>query len=348
MGADSGVKAELHHYFRQGREALLWKLDGVSEYDARRPLTPTGTNLLGLVKHTAIVVAGYFGTVFDRPFPQPLPWAEETAEPNDDMWVLPGETREQVVTLFPRRERACRRDHLRPRPRLARLRPVVVRARHAEPDPRPRGRRGAPARRTRRPRPRGDRRCRRAAGGQLQPHRGRRGVVGGVPGKGSGGGGAVPVGPAPAGRSPPPERRAHPAGRSPTRSTACAARGLVWHRDRQQACPPSATGPPCPEVDPSSDARVPTPGEPRRGTVGGTGRPHAHSSAPPVVDRVCHVHRGCAAAPERVCRDPSGCSRSGGRGSPGSGRRQEPRPTISPAHGSPIGRLARTPIAGLR
>jgi hypothetical protein len=94
------VKSELHHYFRQGREALLWKLDGVSEYDARRPLTPTGTNLLGLVKHTAIVVAGYFGEVFDRPFPQPLPWAEDTAAPNDDMWALPGETRAQVVALF--------------------------------------------------------------------------------------------------------------------------------------------------------------------------------------------------------------------------------------------------------
>ena len=57
MTDGEGVKAELHHYFRQGREALLWKLDGVPEYDARRPLTPTGTNLLGLVKHTAIVVA---------------------------------------------------------------------------------------------------------------------------------------------------------------------------------------------------------------------------------------------------------------------------------------------------
>jgi hypothetical protein len=93
-------KTELHHYFRQGREALLWKLDGVGEYDARRPLTPTGTNLLGLVKHTAIVIAGYFGEVFDRPFPEPLPRAEETAAPKPDMWALPGETRSQIVALF--------------------------------------------------------------------------------------------------------------------------------------------------------------------------------------------------------------------------------------------------------
>jgi hypothetical protein len=34
-------------YLQAAREALLWKLDGLSEYDIRRPLTPTGTNLLG-------------------------------------------------------------------------------------------------------------------------------------------------------------------------------------------------------------------------------------------------------------------------------------------------------------
>ncbi len=46
----------------------MWKLDGLSEYDVRRPLTATGTNLLGLVKHNAISDPRYFGDVFDRPF----------------------------------------------------------------------------------------------------------------------------------------------------------------------------------------------------------------------------------------------------------------------------------------
>ncbi|MGH2756383.1 MAG: DUF664 domain-containing protein, partial [Actinomycetota bacterium] len=54
-------KANLKRYLQTGREALLWKLEGLSEYDIRRPLTPTGTNLLGLVKHVASVEAGYFG-----------------------------------------------------------------------------------------------------------------------------------------------------------------------------------------------------------------------------------------------------------------------------------------------
>ncbi|MDT4986987.1 MAG: hypothetical protein QOI74_1081, partial [Micromonosporaceae bacterium] len=60
-------KADLRLYLYAAREALLWKLDGLSEYDVRRPLTPTGTNLLGLVKHVASVEAGYFGETFGRP-----------------------------------------------------------------------------------------------------------------------------------------------------------------------------------------------------------------------------------------------------------------------------------------
>ena len=48
-------KAELHEYLQSGRAVLLWKLDGLSEYDVRRPLTPTGTNLLGLVQHTCLL-----------------------------------------------------------------------------------------------------------------------------------------------------------------------------------------------------------------------------------------------------------------------------------------------------
>src|SRR4051794_868486 len=49
--ADDDVKRTLHGYLRRAREAMVWKLDGLSDYDVRRPLTPTGTNLLGLAKH---------------------------------------------------------------------------------------------------------------------------------------------------------------------------------------------------------------------------------------------------------------------------------------------------------
>ncbi|MEE2048440.1 DUF664 domain-containing protein, partial [Nocardiopsis tropica] len=54
-------RPELLRYLRGAREAVLWKLDGLSEYDVRRPVTPTGTNLLGLVKHLVAVESDYLG-----------------------------------------------------------------------------------------------------------------------------------------------------------------------------------------------------------------------------------------------------------------------------------------------
>jgi uncharacterized damage-inducible protein DinB len=100
--AGMSMKTELHDYLQRGREDLLWKLDGASEYDVRRPLTPTGTNLLGLVKHVASVEAGYLGETFGRPFPEPLPWFKEGAEPNDDMWATADEGRDEITGLYRR------------------------------------------------------------------------------------------------------------------------------------------------------------------------------------------------------------------------------------------------------
>jgi hypothetical protein len=95
-------KADLHRYLQVAREALLWKLDGLSEYDIRRPLTPTGTNLLGLIKHVASVELGYFGATFGRPCDEALPWYEDDAEPNADMWATPEESRQQIAGLYQR------------------------------------------------------------------------------------------------------------------------------------------------------------------------------------------------------------------------------------------------------
>jgi uncharacterized damage-inducible protein DinB len=96
------MKDDLQRYLQVAREALIWKLDGLSEYDIRRPLTPTGTNLLGLVKHVASVEAGYFGEILGRPFPEPLPWFDEGAAPNADMWATEHETRAEIVGLYRR------------------------------------------------------------------------------------------------------------------------------------------------------------------------------------------------------------------------------------------------------
>ena len=98
----SDPKADLHRYLQAGRDALLWKLEGLSEYDIRRPMVRTGTNLLGLVKHVASVEAGYFGATFGRPFAEPLPWLDDGAEPNADMWATAEEAREHIVGLYRR------------------------------------------------------------------------------------------------------------------------------------------------------------------------------------------------------------------------------------------------------
>ncbi|MEU6540770.1 DinB family protein [Streptomyces sp. NPDC047000] len=95
-------KADLHRYLQSARDALLWKLGGLPEYDIRRPHTPTGTNLLGLVKHVASIELGYLGDTFGRPSGEPLPWFEEGAEDNADMWATADESRSSVVGLYRR------------------------------------------------------------------------------------------------------------------------------------------------------------------------------------------------------------------------------------------------------
>jgi uncharacterized damage-inducible protein DinB len=95
-------KHTLLRYLQVARESLLWKLEGLSEYDLRRPMTPTATNLLGIVKHTASVEAGYLGDCFGRPFPEEFPWFADDAEPNADLWVPADETSRSIVDLYRR------------------------------------------------------------------------------------------------------------------------------------------------------------------------------------------------------------------------------------------------------
>lgn len=98
----SDPKADLHRYLNIGRDALLWKLEGLTEYDLRRPLTPTGTNLLGLVKHVAGCEIAYFGDTFGRPFEQTFDWMSEDGEPNADMWATADESRADILGLYER------------------------------------------------------------------------------------------------------------------------------------------------------------------------------------------------------------------------------------------------------
>jgi hypothetical protein len=79
---------------------MVWKLDGLTERQIRWPMTPTGTNLLGLVKHLASVELGYFGDCFGRPSVIEQPWFADDAEPNADLWATEEESREDIVGLY--------------------------------------------------------------------------------------------------------------------------------------------------------------------------------------------------------------------------------------------------------
>lgn len=97
------LKESLTRYLDDLHETLLWKLDGLAEYDLRRPMTPTGTNLLGLVKHVAAVESEYFGLVFERPFPDPPAWLVAEEQPdNIDMWATPAESTDSIRDFFAR------------------------------------------------------------------------------------------------------------------------------------------------------------------------------------------------------------------------------------------------------
>ncbi|TQM65113.1 DinB family protein [Humibacillus xanthopallidus] len=96
------MKATLHGYLDGQRQTVLWKVDGLSERDQRMPLTASGTNLLGLVKHLASVEAGYFGDCLGRPWPEPMPSWDDDAEPNADMWATADESPADIVDLYRR------------------------------------------------------------------------------------------------------------------------------------------------------------------------------------------------------------------------------------------------------
>lgn len=96
-----GQPAVLQRYLQRSRDAVVAAVEGVGEHDARRSLTPTGTNLLGLVKHLAGVELGYLGDCVGRPSGIVLPFEEDgSIDENGDLWMRPDETREWVLDLY--------------------------------------------------------------------------------------------------------------------------------------------------------------------------------------------------------------------------------------------------------
>jgi len=101
----SEQKSVWQRYYRERREALLSKVDGLTEYEARLPRTPTGTSLIGIVKHVLNVEAIYLGDTFGRPFPQPdelVPTAAYDTDPQADWYATEDETVPGILDLYRR------------------------------------------------------------------------------------------------------------------------------------------------------------------------------------------------------------------------------------------------------
>lgn len=100
----SGEKESLRAFLDLQRDVMVWKLEGLSDEDVRRPMTPSGTNLLGMVKHLAAVEYGWFCVTFGREA-EPLPFDED--DQDADFRVDPDETTEDILAFYGRARAAA-------------------------------------------------------------------------------------------------------------------------------------------------------------------------------------------------------------------------------------------------
>lgn len=99
--AATGLAADLQRYLQRSRETVLSALDGLSEYDIRRPMTPTATNLLGLVKHLTGVELGYLGDCVGRPSPIRLTWVDDgSIWDGADMWATADQGCKDLTSMY--------------------------------------------------------------------------------------------------------------------------------------------------------------------------------------------------------------------------------------------------------
>src|SRR3954470_17223668 len=105
------VTDDLRTYLQEGRDSVVRALDGLSEYDARRPLVPSGTNLLGLVKRLCGIELGYLGACVGRPSPVTLPWEDDgSVWESADMWATAEQSREYLLGLYRRGRQESEQD----------------------------------------------------------------------------------------------------------------------------------------------------------------------------------------------------------------------------------------------
>jgi GNAT superfamily N-acetyltransferase len=92
-------KQSLHTSLRRHRDVVRWKVEGLDDERLRRPMTPSGTSLLGLLKHLASMEYSWLCQTFGRET-EPLPLDED--DPDADLRVEPHETTADIVAFYGR------------------------------------------------------------------------------------------------------------------------------------------------------------------------------------------------------------------------------------------------------
>ena len=105
MTRDVAMKTILRDHLQTSRNDLMWKLEDLSERDLRMPLTATGFNLLGVVKHMAQVEIGYFGDTFGRPWPnrsEVIAIDRFETDPQADWYATETESADYILDFYRR------------------------------------------------------------------------------------------------------------------------------------------------------------------------------------------------------------------------------------------------------
>ncbi|MFH9350744.1 DinB family protein [Kitasatospora sp. NPDC017646] len=100
-----GEKESLHAALDRHRDAVLWKVQGLDDERLRRPMTPSGTNLLGLVKHLGGAELGWFRETFGLET-GPLPF-DVDADDGSDLRIEPHESTADVLAFYARARAAA-------------------------------------------------------------------------------------------------------------------------------------------------------------------------------------------------------------------------------------------------
>jgi hypothetical protein len=94
-----GEKDSLHVSLDRHRDAVLWKLDGLTDEQLRTPMVPSGTSMLGVVKHLASIEFGWFCETFGRPS-EWIAWDPEDCDA--DARIEPYETTAGILAYYAR------------------------------------------------------------------------------------------------------------------------------------------------------------------------------------------------------------------------------------------------------